>query len=282
MSRTLSYGGRRMGSLSLPLSEMVVEYFDQYSPFDYLDIDFATKLSREGSVDPCTLLVAMVYMDRVRLTDRSLFETSDPADVYLSSLVVASKFLHDNGLEDYVHNDEWAASSNVPISYLNRLELQLLISLDWNLLVTSEEFDTFLKRTEISVALELLRRTGISTYNELNVLSDRGIFCQGILPFISMVGLCSIIYSAVAIVLCMSPAILTSFAVLHHRSRMMNEMHRSLSVAEIYELNDTIPTYSQSSSRNSPIEVTINDRDLPLFSERFSLLFPNRTLLQCS
>lgn len=45
-------------------------------------------------MDACTFLVAMVYVDRVRNVDKLYFETSDPEEMYLSALVVASKYLH--------------------------------------------------------------------------------------------------------------------------------------------------------------------------------------------
>ena len=35
-----------------------------------------------------------MYVDRVRNADKAYFETSDPNEIYLSALVVASKFLH--------------------------------------------------------------------------------------------------------------------------------------------------------------------------------------------
>lgn len=49
---------------------------------------------RDGCVDACTFLVAMVYVDRVRIADKAYFECSDPNDIYLPALVIASKFLH--------------------------------------------------------------------------------------------------------------------------------------------------------------------------------------------
>lgn len=59
LRRSLRYGSSRMNCLTIPLSressvvvrkfmnlEMVVDYFDHHSPYDYLDMDFAVSLSR--------------------------------------------------------------------------------------------------------------------------------------------------------------------------------------------------------------------------------------------
>ena len=115
-----------MHNLPLSLSELVVDYFDKKAPFDYMAMDFATTLARDGCVDACTFLVAMVYVDRVRIADKAYFEASDPNEIYLSALVIASKFLYDGGLEEFVYNDEWAASACTSLNRVNELELKIL------------------------------------------------------------------------------------------------------------------------------------------------------------
>lgn len=67
--------------------DFVVSYFESCSPFDYLDPDYANRLSMEGSVAPTTLIVAMIYLERLRLMDKTQFESSDPADLFSSALV---------------------------------------------------------------------------------------------------------------------------------------------------------------------------------------------------
>ena len=47
-------------------SEMIVDYFNRTSPFDYLQPETSAKISTRGYVDPCTLVVALVYLDRLR------------------------------------------------------------------------------------------------------------------------------------------------------------------------------------------------------------------------
>jgi hypothetical protein len=40
------------------------------------------------------------------------------ADLFLVSMMVASKYLHDDGEEDEVFNDEWAASGDIDIKVI--------------------------------------------------------------------------------------------------------------------------------------------------------------------
>lgn len=197
MRRTLNYGTRRMSSLSLPLSELVVNYFDKHAPFDYMKMDFATSLARESCVDACTFLVAMVYVDRVRNTDKIHFEASDPNEVYLSALVVASKYLYDGGLTEFVYNDEWAASASTSVKRVNFLELSLLDALSWNINVDEEEFARVLKSAEEWVAKDFIDKRGFITYNEASILSDRINFYENFLkPFLITFTKIVIIYSA--------------------------------------------------------------------------------------
>ncbi|TKR86911.1 hypothetical protein L596_011410 [Steinernema carpocapsae] len=173
MRRTLNYGSKRMDSLTLPLSEMVVDYFDRYAPFDYMNMDYATQLSRDGCVDACTLLVAMVYVDRVRNMDRCYFEESDPSELYLSALVVASKYLQDGGLDEFVYNDEWGVAASTSTRRVNELEVQMLNALTWNANVNESEFERTLESAERWVARKRMRQNGFCTYNEAVTLSEK-------------------------------------------------------------------------------------------------------------
>uniref|UniRef100_A0A1I8AVT8 Protein CNPPD1 n=1 Tax=Steinernema glaseri TaxID=37863 RepID=A0A1I8AVT8_9BILA len=178
MRRSLGYGSRRMDSLTLPLSEMVVDYFDRRAPYDYLDMDFAAQLSRDGCLDACTMLVAMVYIDRVRGMDRSFFDESDASELFLSALVVASKYLQDGGLDEFVYNDEWGAAASTSTKRVNELEVQLLNALTWNANVSDVEFEQSLESCERWVARRALLRNGFCTYNEAHVLSARTAFSE--------------------------------------------------------------------------------------------------------
>ncbi|MFH4973604.1 hypothetical protein AB6A40_000313 [Gnathostoma spinigerum] len=197
--RTLKYGERCTDVLSFPLSEFAVNYFDHYAPFDYMKLDYAANLSKEGCVNACTFLVAMVYIDRVRLADQVIFEESDPSELYLSALVVASKYLHDGGLEEFVYNDEWAVSAASSLKRVNDLEVQLLNVLSWNICVNADEFERILCDVERWVASNSLSKNGFGTYNELSLLvEDSNFYKCCIEPLLRILATFVILYSAFA------------------------------------------------------------------------------------
>uniref|UniRef100_A0A7E4ZUL8 Protein CNPPD1 n=1 Tax=Panagrellus redivivus TaxID=6233 RepID=A0A7E4ZUL8_PANRE len=159
-----------MDNLTVPLTEMVVDYFDRHNSFDRLDLAFAAKVARDCCVDPTTLIVAMIYVDRLRRSNTSDFTEMTPDDLYLGSLVLATKFLQDADVEEYVWNDEWATCASRTVKSVNALELELLGKLDWNLNVKEEEFRDAVEETELYIARSCLRRHKFLTYNDLTVL----------------------------------------------------------------------------------------------------------------
>merc|ERR1712088_1156860 len=95
------------------------------------------------------------------------------ADLSLVSLMVASKFLHDDGEEDEVFNDEWASSAGIDTKELNKLEVKFLAAMDWRIFVDKAEFQSTLCRLEADIALrEVSARDGDATYSDLMVLGS--------------------------------------------------------------------------------------------------------------
>ena len=52
---------------------------------------------------------------RLKKTNADYLSSVSSADLFLVSMMVASKYLHDDGEEDEVFNDEWAASGDIDI-----------------------------------------------------------------------------------------------------------------------------------------------------------------------
>ena len=55
-------------------------------------------------------VLALMYLDRLRSNNTKYLSTITSTDLFLVSLMVASKYLYDDGEEDEVFNDEWATS----------------------------------------------------------------------------------------------------------------------------------------------------------------------------
>ena len=86
--------------------------------------------------------------------------------------MIASKFLFDDGEDDEVFNDEWAASANIDVKQLNRLEREFLKAINWSLFVDCQTFLRQLSKVEALISLnESSKRvtTGM-TYTELLAL----------------------------------------------------------------------------------------------------------------
>ena len=101
------------------------------------------------------------------------------ADLFLVSLLVASKLLHDDGEEDEVFNEEWANSAGMEKKDLNKLELEFLTNIDWNCYVSPKQFENMTDRIEKSVVQRQINKRvgGWTTYTDINVLS-RHIYLQ--------------------------------------------------------------------------------------------------------
>ena len=121
---------------------------------DRLNIDKAAEITRETCSSPTSLVLALLYLDRLRSTNPKYLNNISPTDLFLVSLMVASKFLHDDGEEDEVFNDEWANSGGMEKKELNNLELDFLTAIDWKIYVSPDEYEETTKKLELAVAVK--------------------------------------------------------------------------------------------------------------------------------
>jgi len=175
LCRDLNSGRRRVSLKSLPLSRMLVSYFDRHCTFDYLEMDFlANMASSNGGIDPCTLLVAMIYVERLRKSNDEYFQQNQPSDLYLAALILAGKYLNDSGLDEFVWNDEWASHSGQTLTRINQLELEMLNRLEWKVFVRDGEFDAALTSMEQWLAADNLESNRFS-YNDIGIMLGSGV-----------------------------------------------------------------------------------------------------------
>lgn len=78
-------------------SELAVEIFSEVhkgKSLNRLQLNTAAQISRNACVSPCSLVLAMLYFDRLKKCNMDYLERTVPSDLFLVSLVNALKFNH--------------------------------------------------------------------------------------------------------------------------------------------------------------------------------------------
>uniref|UniRef100_A0A1I7U6R0 Protein CNPPD1 n=2 Tax=Caenorhabditis tropicalis TaxID=1561998 RepID=A0A1I7U6R0_9PELO len=203
MKRSLNYGTKQPAALNYPLSQLVVDYFDKKCTFDYLEPHTSSMISKCGFADPCTLVVALVYLDRLQVQNKDFFDSTDPASLYVPALVLASKYMHDTDVYDRVSNAEWAESLKMTTEDLNKKEWNLVSKLNWNVAVKNDEFEEYLEKMEKCVARSFVEKNDFMTYNELLHLSS-------MVPIIDIVKQLIEFISSTSLIYCLTLALMST------------------------------------------------------------------------
>ncbi|GLH12007.1 Uncharacterized protein GBIM_16688 [Gryllus bimaculatus] len=156
---------------SLPVSEIAAEIFSKIKngkSLDRLDIEEAADLSRNACVSPCSLVLALLYLERLKTCNTEYLQRVAPSELFLVSMMIASKFLHDDGEEDEVFNDEWATSAGLDVKEVNRFEKDFLQAIGWEVFVSEQAFWNRLQELEKDVALREGKRRGWFSYSDLD------------------------------------------------------------------------------------------------------------------
>lgn len=175
IKKTLYYGKLpTTDTLSLPVTELASELFSEprraNRSLERLHCKDAAAISRRACISPCSLVLAMLYLDRLKVRNPTYLQCVIPSELFLVSLMVSSKFLHDFGEEDEVFMDEWAASGGVTVMELVDLERQFLNAIEWEVFVSEPSFETKLRSLEHSLAKREGSTRGFYTYTELENL----------------------------------------------------------------------------------------------------------------
>lgn len=178
--KSLYYGSTHCGSHelidcpSMPLTEVTVHLFEKTvtsgtKGLDVFDMNFASNVSQKASISPTSIMLSMIYLERLKRKNPEYLRRVSPCDLFIVSIMVASKFLFDDGEDEEVFNDEWANSGNIDVKQLNRLEREFLAAIDWSLYVDCNTFMKQLSKVEALISLDQsLKRGGNGmTYNEL-------------------------------------------------------------------------------------------------------------------
>ncbi|XP_078260490.1 protein CNPPD1 isoform X2 [Rhinoraja longicauda] len=169
-----------MDALSCPVTDIAVELLQKSapSPIRKLRKKYAAHVAREACISPCAMMLALVYIERLRHRNPEYLQQISSSDLFLISMMVASKYLYDEGEEEEVFNDEWGAAGKLDVQVVNALEMNFLRAIDWNLYVNTQEFFELLSRLEGRVAESQGLKRGWFTYTDLCVLLEQALWQQ--------------------------------------------------------------------------------------------------------
>lgn len=209
-----------LDTLSSPVTDIAVELLQKSapSPIRKLQKKYAAHVSREACISPCVMMLALVYIKRLRHRNPEYLQQISSSDLFLISMMVASKYLYDEGEEEEVFNDEWGAAAKVDVQTVNILEMNFLSAIDWLLYADPKEFFEVLGWLEGCVAQKQGLKRGWFTYTDLCVLLEQPPWQQAfvrvyqqIAKFACMLGL--VYLTSVAV-------LIASAAVLRHVSSL--------------------------------------------------------------
>uniref|UniRef100_A0A182T8H6 Protein CNPPD1 n=1 Tax=Anopheles maculatus TaxID=74869 RepID=A0A182T8H6_9DIPT len=166
IKKTLYYGSSkvRCTKISRPLADYAADVFSETHRGHSLSrLNFATVGNL--SVTPCSLILAMIYLDRLNATDPTFVRRVTPSELFIVSMMVSTKFYC--GYDEDVYLSAWAENGNMTPDQMKALELEFLDAMNWNAYVSKRDFFEKLKSVEKVLAKRQGLTRGWLTYTEL-------------------------------------------------------------------------------------------------------------------
>lgn len=171
----ISSGSKSPANIRKHDNDNLTKASDLTKGLEILDMTYASSVSRSASISPCSVVLALIYMEKLKQQNPEYLASASSCDLFLVSMMVASKYLFDDGEDEEVFNGDWAISGELELSKLNKLELEFLSAIDWRLHVKPAEFFRKLKLIETLVAWKETRKRrydGQYTYHDLVCLES--------------------------------------------------------------------------------------------------------------
>src|SRR5690625_1861163 len=97
LSKTLHHGNRTtkkkplIDCSSLPLTEVTVDLFEKTIEkgrcLDRVDVNYATHVLQQASLSPASIMIAMIYLERLKGSNSEFLQKISPCELFLVSLV---------------------------------------------------------------------------------------------------------------------------------------------------------------------------------------------------
>jgi hypothetical protein len=223
--------------ISQPLAQQVASHFNESRrnyDLNVLDLKFVSKIRQQT---PCSMILSMIYLERLLKSDPAFSRLISPSELFLVTLMVSTKFYSDYD-ETEVFLNNWAYEGDISLERLKQLEISFLNAIQWNLVVSDNEFHEKLKTVERLLALkEGLTRNWL-TYTELDMLMPTIEIAKQIIHYATV---SMFIYGCSVLTLALSSIMLTSIpaqlpASQNHTSD--SNLPKALITDEMISIND--------------------------------------------
>lgn len=175
LCKTLYYGYNTPPDYpSLPLSEITVKFFQDAAPrsLGKVDMYLASSMTKHAMMSPCSVMLGIIYVNRLKDKNPEYLMQISSADLFLISMMMASKYLYDEGVYEEVFNEDWAVVGMMETADINQLEQDFLAALDWRLMVHEHEFKQLLDTIEKKIAFHESYKRGWLSYTDVWTLTQ--------------------------------------------------------------------------------------------------------------
>ncbi|KAL7029336.1 hypothetical protein ACKWTF_006190 [Chironomus riparius] len=227
IKKTLYYGPSNPNRMiSQPLAQQVASHFNESRrnyDLNVLDLKFVSKIRQQT---PCSMILSLIYLERLLKSDPTYARLISPSELFLVTLMVSTKFYSDYD-ETEVFLNNWAYEGDLTLERLKQLEISFLNAIQWNLVVSDNEFHEKLKTVERLLALKEGLTRNWFTYSELDMLMPTIEIAKQIIHYatISM-----FIYGCSVLTLALSSIILTTIPAQLNKELRTSQNHTSDSI----------------------------------------------------
>ncbi|XP_067621443.1 protein CNPPD1 [Eurosta solidaginis] len=150
--------------VSLPLAEYASELFS--APHKGHSLNRLNTVAAGGvHASPCSLIMALIYLDRLNMSDPNYVRRITPQELFIVSMMVSTKFYA--GYDEEIYLSDWAEDGHMSEKRLKKLELEFLCAIEWNIYISNVNFFEKLSSIEKQLARREGLRRGWLTYTEL-------------------------------------------------------------------------------------------------------------------
>ncbi|KAH8849996.1 Protein CNPPD1 [Schistosoma japonicum] len=138
---------RNCAVTSIYFSDRIVEIVNSASRrrLGKLDTFMVLEYLCSKNVPPVSVLTALLFIEKLVVADpySPLLTEVTAIDLFAVSMVVASKYLHDDDTDNGMYNAEWANEFDMDLKELNELEVKFISALNWEFFVTTPQILCF-------------------------------------------------------------------------------------------------------------------------------------------